>query len=244
MDNALVKVPGIGELMIGVNTRRGSRPHFHGGYSIGIFHLPSSIWCRGEVRSVLPHQIVILEPGEVHGGKGHTGDCPQDGMVIDSATMLKLFGAERPAKFDEPVIDDQAITAEFSEAFRSSRRAYVERAISALFLRHGRQAAHSVRPAELAIKDQSFDLPVAAQAEKARLSRSYYSRKIVSTTGLSPCDHRRMQRVDTARLLIDQGLSLAEVAASAGFADQAHMTRQMRELCGVTPGALRRRTAW
>lgn len=34
------------------------------------------------------------------------------------------------------------------------------------------------------------------------------------------------------------GCSLAEAAVTAGFADQAHLTRQMREMMGVTPAAV------
>ncbi|MGZ8746993.1 MAG: hypothetical protein ACXWZ2_08195 [Mycobacterium sp.] len=31
---------------------------------------------------------------------------------------------------------------------------------------------------------------------------------------------------------------MADAAAAAGFADQAHLTRQMREMMGLTPTAL------
>ncbi|HVH12448.1 MAG TPA: helix-turn-helix domain-containing protein, partial [Longimicrobium sp.] len=36
------------------------------------------------------------------------------------------------------------------------------------------------------------------------------------------------------------GLPLARVALEAGFADQAHLTRELRRETGITPGALRR----
>jgi AraC-like DNA-binding protein len=37
--------------------------------------------------------------------------------------------------------------------------------------------------------------------------------------------------------MIQAGAELADAAAGAGFADQAHMTRQFRQILGVTPGA-------
>jgi AraC family transcriptional regulator len=51
----------------------------------------------------------------------------------------------------------------------------------------------------------------------------------------------RAHRVFRAVELIDRGVSLADAAARAGFADQSHMTRAVRQERGLTPGALRRR---
>jgi AraC family transcriptional regulator len=45
------------------------------------------------------------------------------------------------------------------------------------------------------------------------------------------------------RLLREQGPSLADVAAAAGFADQSHFTRQFRRATGMTPGEYRRQTS-
>jgi AraC family transcriptional regulator len=41
------------------------------------------------------------------------------------------------------------------------------------------------------------------------------------------------------QLLRAGGLSLKEVAAAAGFSDQAHMTRMFRAKLGLTPGQFR-----
>jgi len=48
---------------------------------------------------------------------------------------------------------------------------------------------------------------------------------------------RRLQRA--VQLLRAGGLSLKEIAAATGFADQAHMTRLFRARLGTTPGAMR-----
>ena len=45
----------------------------------------------------------------------------------------------------------------------------------------------------------------------------------------------RLRRVAEA---LQRGQSLADAAIEAGFADQAHLTRQMREMMGLTPAAL------
>lgn len=45
-------------------------------------------------------------------------------------------------------------------------------------------------------------------------------------------------RLRRAAEALQQGRSLADAATEAGFADQAHLTRQMREMMGLTPAAL------
>lgn len=46
----------------------------------------------------------------------------------------------------------------------------------------------------------------------------------------------RRRRADHAAVQMASGLSLAEVAASAGYADQSHMTREYVHIFGLTPG--------
>ena len=59
---------------------------------------------------------------------------------------------------------------------------------------------------------------------------------VVRATGMSPHAYQRQARVRRACALIRLGQPLADVAAAAGFADQAHLTRVFRRVVGVTPG--------
>lgn len=49
---------------------------------------------------------------------------------------------------------------------------------------------------------------------------------------------RVWSRLRRAAESLSAGQSLAEAAVTAGFSDQAHLTRQMREMMGLTPGAV------
>jgi AraC-like DNA-binding protein len=63
--------------------------------------------------------------------------------------------------------------------------------------------------------------------------------------GLTPKRYCRVQRLQRAiRELRGVGAArrqLAEIAAGAGYADQAHLTREFRALVGVSPGEYRAR---
>ena len=45
-------------------------------------------------------------------------------------------------------------------------------------------------------------------------------------------------RLRRAAEALKGGQTLADAATAAGFSDQAHLTRQMREMMGLTPAAL------
>jgi AraC-like DNA-binding protein len=59
-------------------------------------------------------------------------------------------------------------------------------------------------------------------------------------TGLPPHAYLNQLRVREARGLLDAGLAPSDVAASTGFADQAHLTRHFKRVVGVPPGAYQR----
>ncbi|MFG2060751.1 helix-turn-helix domain-containing protein [Micromonospora sp. NPDC048871] len=56
--------------------------------------------------------------------------------------------------------------------------------------------------------------------------------------GYGPKTLARILRMRRALALARSGVSLAEVATRAGYADQAHLTREVRALAGVAPTAL------
>ena len=60
---------------------------------------------------------------------------------------------------------------------------------------------------------------------------------------MPPQQWQMKARVERAMDLLSQSsASLANVAASVGFADQAHLTRVFRRVVGTTPGAWRKET--
>jgi AraC family transcriptional regulator len=75
----------------------------------------------------------------------------------------------------------------------------------------------------------------------ARLSPYHFARQFKQATGLPPHQYVILRRVERAKqlLLARTDLSLAEVAAHAGFSDQSHFCHHFKRLIGVTPGQFR-----
>ncbi|MEV0157240.1 helix-turn-helix transcriptional regulator [Micromonospora sp. NPDC050686] len=80
--------------------------------------------------------------------------------------------------------------------------------------------------------------PVAAAAAEVGLGPRLLHRRSRALFGYGPKTLARILRMRRALALARTGVGLAEVAARAGYADQAHLTRDVRELTGVAPGAL------
>jgi AraC family transcriptional regulator len=78
-------------------------------------------------------------------------------------------------------------------------------------------------------------------AAVARLSAYHFARQFKAATGLPPYQYVIMRRVERAKQLLQGAgdLSLAEVAADAGFSDQSQFTHHFKRIVGVTPGQFR-----
>lgn len=93
------------------------------------------------------------------------------------------------------------------------------------------------------LEDARGAVSVAALAREAGVHRVHLARAFREHYGASVTGRARQLRLVTAvRLLGNGDLPLSQVAASAGFADQSHLTRAVRWWLGVTPANLRRRT--
>jgi AraC family transcriptional regulator len=83
-------------------------------------------------------------------------------------------------------------------------------------------------------------LEVSELASACALSRSHFSRAFKCSTGLSPQDWIRTQRLSRAKLLIRHtDLSLTQISLECGFCDQAHFCHMFTRSEGINPFAWR-----
>jgi AraC-like DNA-binding protein len=84
-------------------------------------------------------------------------------------------------------------------------------------------------------------LAVEALADEQHVSRRQLERDFEHWVGTSPRHLARVARVQAVSRRAQSGASLADIAADVGFADQAHMSRVVRQLTGLTPRGFVRR---
>ncbi|MFJ7239053.1 helix-turn-helix domain-containing protein [Streptomyces olivaceus] len=80
--------------------------------------------------------------------------------------------------------------------------------------------------------------PVAATADALGIGARRLHRRSLAAFGYGPKTLARVLRLQRALALARGGTPLAETAARTGYADQAHLARDVRELTGLPPGEL------
>ncbi len=124
----------------------------------------------------------------------------------------------------------------------AERFAAVERVARGLMSRHewGRDAVPEVGQAWRLIRRGGGRTPVAGVASDVGWSTRHLEHRFRSEFGITPKAAVRITRfersVDAAR---DPRRRLADVAAECGYADQAHLAREWRDLAGLPPSRWR-----
>ena len=242
-----------GEILLQPDTRGKSAPHFHATHAIGVCRSGGgTLFTQGQRWDHSTGVVVVINPFVTHWGRPSPEGLSYWLFYPDPrwlAGLPALRSAPAAFWFKAPVIDDQPLAAELSQAIHALAYEDCERplksAVDRLFARYAAAADierecmwlnGSAAPEPM---KASLGLSVAEQAAKSGLSRAYYSRSHRKRTGLSPLDYRRQARVLAAQVMIENGAALVDVALETGFADQAHMTRQFRQILGVTPATYR-----
>ena len=110
-------------------------------------------------------------------------------------------------------------------------RATAQRRLTTAALRAGRAAMRVCREP---------GVPMETLADEQHVSRRQLERDFGQWIGTSPRHLAQVARVQAVSRRAQGAASLADIAADVGFADQAHMTRVVRQLTGLTPQRLRR----
>lgn len=89
------------------------------------------------------------------------------------------------------------------------------------------------------LRSSAGQAPIATLTEKLGCSRRHLSSRFREQIGVTPKTASRVLRFSRSVDLLsrDDGRRFAEIAASCGYFDQAHMNREFRELSGTTPGS-------
>lgn len=232
-------------------------PHFHDAWSIGaIAQGRCAFTVHGEAQLAGEGDLVAIAPGQVH--TGGTSDAPLAYRMayIDAAWFrnheLALFagGAALPG----PVIRDPALCQAWLDALTpdaiadSERRERISAALFGLLAAHAQTAAVPADDAsdvcallrERMASDPACAPDLEALAAAQDRHRTTLVKQFARRYGLPPLAWLRNWRVARARVLLRDGLALADAAQAVGFADQAHLTRVFKQVYGSTPGVLRR----
>lgn len=229
--------------------------HTHDQFGIGVIlrGAQKSMSGRGMVEA-RAGDIITVNPGEVHDGSplGEGGRAWRM-LYFDPAALAgpvdALAGSR--AELAHPALRDAASAARFLSLFRAmtdpcggASEIEVQESLLLLLARlvdHRQRQRPGIPQAITQARARIDDDPAAplsldGLAAIGGVSRFQLVRGFARLTGLTPHAYLVQRRLQTARTLIARGMSLAEAAHAAGFADQSHMTRLFARTYGLSPG--------
>jgi AraC-like DNA-binding protein len=238
--------------------------HFHEDYALGVIEDGALAFrYRGEGLVAAPGEINLTVPGEVHDGHPAADSGWAYRMFYLPTLALKsaagrVGDSQSAPYFPRAVLSDPMLAREIALVHRAlcePATPTLEKETRLLSLLAAWTSRHAIdppaapkpgpiRPALRRVTDYiadslAEDIRLDDLARLADLSPFHLIRVFTEHTGLPPHAYLVAKRLGRARELLGTPLRLAEVAADAGFADQAHLTRLFKRRYGITPGAYR-----
>jgi AraC-like DNA-binding protein len=267
----VLATPWPGVQLVQIDSARHFPRHWHANFGVGLVERGAhrSASGRGPV-DAHAGDLITHNPGEVHDGQPLGAPRRRWRMVhLDTAALRSALAlpagdtALDRLEITRPVLHDPLLGATLHGLFASVEAWARERSgdnglacdeqwtrtCGLLLARHASEpvldlaAQGAVQRARERLADDSARAPSLAElAAEAGLSKFQLLRRFAQAYGLPPHAWLLQQRTERARRLIAAGHTLADAAATAGFADQGHMTRHFVRHFGFTPGAFRAAT--
>ncbi len=244
-------------------------PHSHEQWSMGaIINGRSSFDYRDQQFDIHSGDLVLMNPHWVHvcnpisDAWGYWMLYVDTPWLVQLRTELGLLSGEQWKDIDTAVIPGPSLWFEryqlMANILIDEQGELLDKAsallefLSDLFLHLAQKPGPQIQmvgPAPKALNQVAQQLqqtnvsaPTLSQlAELAGCSEGHLVRAFKRQFGLAPHAYWLDQRIQQSKVLLRQGLSIADVALAAGFTDQAHFQHVFKKLTAATPGQFMRR---
>lgn len=238
-------------------------PHVHEGFVFTVIeHGAQRFRHRGCDHLAPQGSMVLINPDEVHtGSKAHEdgwryrGFYPDNVQVLGALQELGLAKAGMPS-FAFSVLHDPRLHAAFLQLHQlleggaeALQQQLAWREAILLLFQHHAQLAEPPAPgrepwavacAKQMLAERLIEPPSLEElAAAVNLSPFHFARVFRRATGLPPHAWLKQRRLEQARALLKTGCTAVAVAMQLGFADQSHLSRQFKQVYGVSPGEYR-----
>jgi len=252
-------LPGV-ELLTADFKHHSYVPHWHDAFMVALVAAGCErVQLAGTQHHVVPGDVVLLNPGEIHDGEAFDANIGWDFRVFYLAAEVLEEAAEdlggagnRKDIFEESIITDPAMWRSLLNlhATLSRSESLLERS-SSLFTgltrlmsrssSNGRELKAMIAPLSLERTREYLQASWAKAvsldelAEVAGLSRFHLLREFRKRYGLPPHAYQLQLRILRAKEMLFLGMPPGDVALKVGFYDQAHFTHALKRYVGVSP---------
>lgn len=243
------------EVRTTLNSASAYAPHFHQCVSIGLVLAgQTQLSCMEESHCVSEGDVVLLEPEQVHSCNPIEGQPRSYHMLyLETDWCHKVIGNHDPLKekicFSQRVLTKPQIYHEIvgeiswhQSGKKKDQKNRLEEVLQNLLKEYSSyemvQESGDKKPALQAPQNFSSEhkpLSVRYMAHQAGYGRENFIRSFHRETGLPPGQYQQCQRLERARVLLKNGVSIAETAQETGYADQSHFHRMFVKYFSLTP---------
>lgn len=258
----VIRGPGLPGVVVhlGTRIRDAFAPHFHADAHICFVLDGARRHTAGRQRhSVGAGDLLVVPPGEVHGGASPEGEgwtfaalyCTPEALARGADDL-----ADEPGVSASPLAPQVARDGAGGRAVLALTRALQDSPLAAQthwlsllghLLRGGAAPPPARRERALVRRVRAYlDEHLAESVTLDRLtalagvSKEHLVRSFTADLGLPPHTYHLNARIERAKQRLLHGGAIAEVALSLGFHDQSHFTRHFRRIVGVPPGRFAR----
>ena len=232
--------------------------HSHQEYQLGMsFDCQGEYYYRGAYHLVPIGKLSIVHSGEVHSPSERTY-LPQSAsflmMHLDpkllEKTALEIGNNTSVPFFTEPILRDRILAKLFYKLCIGDRLSKLTKdslvldLLARLVTRNKEDIPQSYKQAKPAISlvrdylqsNYKDNVSLTKLADIAGISRFHLSRLFRREQGISLSAYQTQIKIDRAKQLLAQGMSISTVATATGFYDQSHFGYHFKRLVGTTPG--------
>ena len=215
---------------------------------------------RGTKYIVPPGGFTLTQPGEVHKAFSDAQiNCTFHGLRIDASFVQDLAAeiigySQGLPFFSTPIVTDRDLNQlifSFHELVENSKESILKqesfliKLLEEIILRYTEH-----RPKLKTIEDEyrpiqqvrdylndnfAKNISLKQLAYISNLSPFYLNRAFRKQFGLPPHAYQIQIRIARAKILLNSGLSISQVAIETGFANQSHFGKHFKRVVGVTP---------
>jgi AraC-like DNA-binding protein len=249
-------IPGVREVLHASFTDHAYPPHTHDAWTLFIVDDGAVRYDLGRHgRFAHPSMISVLPPHVVHDGRSAASGGYRKRVIYLEPEVLgeSMVGrsVDAPGLADPRLYQDlsavhDAMTCVDDALEAETRLAFVTERIRGWFKVEEGHPKAEPRPDDAEalrafLDDHLFEtVTLAAASDSVGARSTQLARSFRATFGISPHAYVVGRRLDAARDRILDGQPLADVAATVGFYDQAHLTRRFKRFLSVTPGRFAR----
>ncbi len=233
------------------------RSHVHDRFSVGLIDAGSTQFtgAAGATAQLLPGDVIVIPAGHVHACNPEAGTWEYQMIHAEHVWATELLGEDRSPLFENVRIIRDAqlhdrISAFIAALFDGLDLAQCQHRFRTILQELQDSPPHQVIGSEARANHEVWMqevLEILSSAEAnpdltelaavAGVSKYHLIRSVKRRTGLAPIAWRQNSRINAARQLLRSGASVADTAATLGYADQSHFHRAFRAHVAATPGA-------